>query len=97
MKIKLRVTPKPGQPSREVTTNLFVIAEWEKTEGRKVSDGRGIGVSDMVCWAFHLYKIAGEPMPATWVDWLKQNPDMEIEAVDQTNPNPTDAAPTAAN
>ena len=92
MKIKLKVTPKPGVEPREVTTNLLVIAEWERNENRKVSDGRGIGVSDMVCWAYHLYKIAGDNMPATWQEWLKQNPDMEIEAVDQTDVNPTDAA-----
>ena len=97
MKIKLRVTVKPGTEPREVTTNLLVISEWEKSENRKVSDGRGIGVNDFVCWAFHLFKLAGETMPATWAEWLKQNPDMDIEAVDQTNPNPTDAAPTAAN
>jgi hypothetical protein len=36
-------------------------------------------------------------MPATWSEWLKQNPNMDIEAVDTTDPNPTDAAPTAAN
>ncbi len=97
MKIKLRVTLKPDAQPREVTTNLLVISEWEKSENRKVSDGRGIGVNDLVCWAYHLFKLGGETMPPSWSEWLKQNPDMDIEAVDTTDPNPTDAAPTAAN
>jgi hypothetical protein len=32
-----------------------------------------------------------------WQEWLQNNPDMEIEGVDQTDPNPTEAAHTAAN
>jgi hypothetical protein len=44
MKIKLKVTPTPGGQVHEVSTNLLCIAEWEKQENRKVSDGRGIGV-----------------------------------------------------
>jgi hypothetical protein len=33
---------------------------------------------------------------ATWKEWLTNHPDMEIEAVDQTDSNPTEAAATAA-
>lgn len=99
MKIKLKVT-LPNATVREVTTNLFTIAEWERTENRKVSDGRGIGVTDMVAWAFILLK-QGEPSllndAKTWLEWLSANPTLEIEALDLTDPNPTDAAPTAAN
>jgi hypothetical protein len=32
-----------------------------------------------------------------WSEWLQANPTLEIEALDTTNPNPTGAAPTAAN
>jgi hypothetical protein len=55
-------------------------------------------MGDMVSWAFFMFKQSGRAMPqATAQEWLKQNPDMEIEAVDQTDPNPTGAAATAAN
>ena len=98
MKIKLRVTVTPGSEPVEVITNLLCITEWERTENRKVTDGRGIGLGDMVSWAFFMFKQSGLPMPqATAKEWLKENPDMEIEAIDQTNPNPTGAAATAAN
>ena len=39
MKIKLKVTPKPGVEPREVTTNLLVIAEWERNENIFVEIG----------------------------------------------------------
>jgi hypothetical protein len=36
-------------------------------------------------------------MPATWSEWVTLNPDMEITVVgDDTDINPTDAAPTVA-
>lgn len=98
MKIKLRITVTPGSEPIEVTTNLLCIAEWERTENRKVTDGRGVGMGDMVSWAFFMLKQSGRLMPEmTAQEWLKNNPDMELEAVDQTNPNPTGAAATAAN
>jgi len=98
MKVKLRVTLKDGQDPIEVTTNLLCVTEWERTEKRRISDGLGVGISDMVSWAFFMFKQSGRAMPqTTWQEWLKANPDMEIEAVDQTDPNPTGAAATAAN
>jgi hypothetical protein len=97
MKIKMKVTVTPGSEPVEVATNLSVIAEWERTERRKVTDGIGIGLSDMVCWAHTILKLINPSMPATWREWLEKNPDMNIEVLgDETDPNPTHAAPTAA-
>jgi len=37
--------------------------------------------------------LKGEKLPDTWQKWVAENPDMEIlPVVDETNPNPTDAA-----
>jgi hypothetical protein len=97
MKIKLAVTLTPGDEPIEVITNLLCIAEWERTEHRKISDGKGVGITDLVAWAFFMCKQSGRLMPeATWKEWLTNHPDMEIEAVDQTDSNPTEAAATAA-
>lgn len=98
MKIKLRITTKPGETPIEVTTNLLCVTEWERTENRKLSDGRGVGAGDMACWAFNMLKQSGRAIKQTdWRAWVADNPDMEIEGVDHTDPNPTVAAPTAAN
>jgi hypothetical protein len=45
MKIKLTLTR--GDKKETLITKLFAIAEWERVENRRVSDGRGIGASDM--------------------------------------------------
>ena len=87
MKVKLSVDLHNGTPPVELVTNMYVVCEWEKLENRKVSDGKGIGYSDLVCWAYHLLKLAGEKLPPTYRDWVKQNPNMTIEAVDETDPN----------
>jgi hypothetical protein len=50
MKIKLAVTLTPGDEPIEVITNLLCIAEWERTEHRKISDGKGVGITDLVAW-----------------------------------------------
>ena len=42
----------------------------QKLENRKVSDGKGIGYSDIACWAYHLCKLAGDPVPDNWREWL---------------------------
>jgi hypothetical protein len=97
MKLKLKVDTKDGTGERIFFTNLFVIAEWERIEGRKISDGRGIGVSDMACWAHILCKLAGDPVPVTWQDWLKAHPDVDIDIEDATNPNPTQGVTTDSN
>ena len=89
MKLKMKLDLHDGTELRDLTTNLFVVCEWERTENRKVSDGKGIGYSDLVCWAYHLLKLAGEKLPANYREWVKLNPNMTIEAVDETDPNPT--------
>jgi len=98
MKIKLAITLKPGDETIEVRTNLLCITEWERAEGRKMSDGRGIGAGDMVSWAYFMLKQSGRQIKETTAaEWHRNNPELEIEGVDETDPNPTEAAATAAN
>ena len=97
MRLKLKVDLQDGVTPVELTTNMFVICEWEKTEGRKISDGKGIGYTDLVCWAYNLLKLSGQKMPATYRDWVKENPNMTIEAIDETDPNLTAQAVTEGN
>jgi len=97
MKLKLTVTPDEGGPSHVVYTNLLCIAEWEEKCGRKVSDGRGIGITDMAFWAHFLLKLGGLTSEADSKAWIAAHPNADIQVEDVTNPNPTDGAPTDAN
>ena len=97
MKVKLSVDLHNGTPPVELVTNMYVVCEWEKLENRKVSDGKGIGYTDLACWAYHLCKLAGDTVPDNWREWVKQHPDMDLTSVDETNPNPTALALTEDN
>lgn len=92
MKIKLIVDYGNGKEPDVLFTNLFVISEWERLENRRASDGRGLGISELACWAHTLLTLKGEKIPKTWREWLQQNPDLTITSEDKTDPNPTDAA-----
>jgi len=94
MKIKIKVEMNDGTLAVELTTNLFVVCEWERIENRKVADGKGIGYSDLCCWAFLIFQMRGDTMPADWRKWVKANPTMEISGVDETVGNPTGSALT---
>jgi hypothetical protein len=97
MKIKIKVDMNDGEPAFELTTNLFVVCEWERIEDRKVADNKGIGYSDLCCWAYLILKMRGDTLPIDWRKWVKANPMMEISGVDETVGNPTGLALTEGN
>ena len=94
MKVKIKVELNDGTPAIELTTNLFIVCEWERLENRKVADGKGIGYSDLCCWAYLIFQMRGDTLPADWRKWVKANPTMEISGVDETVGNPTGSALT---
>lgn len=85
----------PDGKTVDVKTNLWCVCEWERTEGRKLSDGRGIGLTDLACWAWFMLKADGHQVDTSWQKWIQANPDLEITSVDETEPNPTVSVPTA--
>ena len=98
MKIKLQLTRSADAVPEFYWTNLFVITEWERLERRNIQQLSSQPLySDYCCWMHTILKIKGEQVGDTWRDWISKNPDIEIlPIVDETDVNPTDAAPTAA-
>jgi len=92
MRVKLKIDLNDGKPAREMTTNMLAIVEWEKTENRRSADSKGIGHTDMCCWAYTLCKLAGDKVPGSWREWLAEHPDMEITPVNEL----ADETPTIA-
>lgn len=75
-----------------VTTNLWVITQWERKYKCKASQmADGIGMEDLAFLAYESAKVAGLTVPIVFDDWLRQLRNLEV--VDQVNPNPTDGAP----
>ena len=85
MKIKLQLKRTPDSAPEYYYTNLFVVTEWERLERRNIQQlSTSPLYSDYCCWMHTILKIKGEQVGDNYRDW-------------ETDPNPTDAAPTAAN
>lgn len=99
MKIKLQLKRSADAIPEFYYTNLFVVTEWERLERRNIQQLSSQPLySDYCCWMHTILKLKGEQVGETWRDWISKNPDIEILPVlDETETNPTDAAPTAAN
>jgi hypothetical protein len=97
MKIKIKVDMNDGTPAFELTTNLFIICEWERIENRRTSDGKGVGHSDLCCWAYLILQMRGDTLPNDWRKWVKANPNMDITGADETVGNPTGLVLTEGN
>jgi len=80
----------------EVSTNLFVVVQWERRFKRKASDmATGVGVEDLAYLAWESAKAVKIVVPAAFDDYLKKL--VNIEVVSKEPENPTNAEPTAAN
>lgn len=94
MKLTLRVDQ--GEGPYEVTTNLWVITQWERKFKRKASDlAGGIGVEDLAYLAQQSSIAANITTPVELDSFIKRLELLEV-VTDDEPPFPTDAAPTAA-
>lgn len=81
-----------GDGEFTVTTNLWVITQWERKYKCKASQmADGIGMEDLAFLAYESAKIHGITVPVVFDDWLKQLRTLEV--VDSTSPNPTQEGP----
>jgi hypothetical protein len=99
MRIKLMVKRTASAEPEYIYTTLFCIAKWEEKFNRKIQDlVNAARLSDWTFMAYTMLRTRGEKLPDDYMDWLEQNPELEIIPVsDQTNPNPTDAELTDGN
>lgn len=80
----------------EVSTNLFVVVQWERRFKRKASDmANGVGVEDLAYLAWESAKAAKIVVPSAFDDYLKKL--VNIEVVSKDPENPTQAALTDGN
>jgi hypothetical protein len=94
MQITIRVDL--GTDRHEVSTNLWVVTQWERKFRRKASDlAQGIGVEDLAYLAYEACKVHGITVPAEFDTFIKKL--QSIDVVSQEPENPTEAAPTGDN
>jgi hypothetical protein len=92
--MKLTLAVDLGEGPVEVTSNLYVIVQYERKYKRKASDmANGVGMEDLLFIAYESCKLHGVTVPVVFDDFIKKA--ISVEVVDQdTDENPTLAAPT---
>lgn len=92
--MKLTLAVDLGDGPIEVTSNLYVIVQYERKYKRKASDmANGVGMEDLLFIAYESCKLHGVTVPVVFDDFIKKA--ISVEVVDQdTAANPTLAAPT---
>jgi len=80
MKVTLAVDI--GEGSIRVTTNLYVIVQYERKYKRKASDmASSIGYEDLLFLAYESCKVHGVTVPVVFDDFIKRA--VSIEVVEQ--------------
>jgi hypothetical protein len=92
--MKLTLAVDLGDGPVEVTSNLYVIVQYERKYKRKASDmANGVGMEDLLFIAYESCKLHGVTVPVVFDDFIKKA--ISVEVVEQdTAANPTLAAPT---
>jgi hypothetical protein len=92
MQLQLKVNQ--GDGPYEVTTNLYVIVQWERKFKRKASDlANGIGMEDIAYMAWHASKLHGVVVPAEFDKFVEKCVSLEVLSEDEAvpfEPAPTD-------
>jgi hypothetical protein len=92
MQLQLKVDQ--GDGPYEVTTNLYVIVQWERKFKRKASDlANGIGMEDIAYMAWHASKLHGVVVPAEFDKFVEKCVSLEVLSEDEAapfEPAPTD-------
>lgn len=99
MRVKIKITGLTADPTQttEVRTNLLCVTEWERETNRRLADGLPFGSTELAYWAWFMLRLAGKTSAASVGEFIRENPDADLELIDETPKNPTDAALTDGN
>lgn len=92
--MKLTLSVDMGEGPITVTTNLYVMVQYERKYKRKASDmANGVGVEDLLYLAYEACKLHGVVVPAAFDDFVRKCENVEVVEND-ADPNPTLGSPT---
>jgi hypothetical protein len=91
--MQLTLAIDQGEGPIQVTTNLYVIVQYERKYKRKASEmAQSIGYEDLLFLAYESCKIHGVTVPVVFDDFIKRT--VSIEVVSEEPENPTQGAQT---
>jgi hypothetical protein len=87
--MKLTLAVDQGNGPVEVTTNLYVIVQYERKYKRRASDmANGIGYEDLLFLAYESCKLHGVTVPVAFDDFIKRTLSIDIISEEPENPTP---------
>lgn len=91
--MQLTLSIDQGDGPIEVTTNLYVIVQYERKYKRKASEmAQSIGYEDLLFLAYESCKVHGVVVPVVFDDFIKRT--VSIEVVSEEPENPTQGVQT---
>lgn len=93
MKLTFRIDL--GEGPIEVSTNLFVIVQYERKFKRKAMDmAQGAGMEDLLYLAYESCKLHGVVVPVVFDDFVKKCQSLDIVSEEPENPTPEEPTDT---
>jgi hypothetical protein len=87
--MKLTLAVDQGNGPVEVTTNLYVIVQYERKFKRRASDmANGIGYEDLLFLAYESCKLHGVTVPVVFDDFIKRTVSIDVVSEEPENPTP---------
>jgi hypothetical protein len=87
--MKLTLAVDQGSGPVEVTTNLYVIVQYERKFKRRASDmANGIGYEDLLFLAYESCKLHGVTVPIVFDDFIKRTVSIDVISEETENPTP---------
>jgi hypothetical protein len=87
--MKLTLAVDQGSGPVEVTTNLYVIVQYERKFKRRASDmANGIGYEDLLFLAYESCKLHGVTVPVVFDDFIKRTVSIDVISEETENPTP---------
>jgi hypothetical protein len=91
--MQLTLAIDQGEGPIQVTTNLYVIVQYERKYKRKASEmAQSIGYEDLLFLAYESCKVHGVTVDAIFDNFIKRT--VSIEVVSEEPENPTQGAQT---
>jgi hypothetical protein len=91
--MQLTLAIDQGDGPVEVTTNLYVIVQYERKYKRKASEmAQSIGYEDLLFLAYESCKLHGVTVPVVFDDFIKRC--VSVEVVSEEPANPTQGVQT---
>ena len=87
--MKLTLAVDQGNGPVEVTTNLYVIVQYERKYKRRASDmANGIVYEDLLFLAYESCKLHGVTVPVVFDDFIKRTVSIDVISEETENPTP---------